>query len=118
MLALLQAVTNSAGNAQVKDTAPVGGGIKSLFGNLALNLSASAGTIGVQALANKLLGKGAAKQFTPAGQSRIGAELTRNPEEEREPRTALQAYMPALVVGAAGVALVVGGFFFFRKRGR
>ncbi len=116
MLALLQAVTNSAGNSLVKDTPPVGGNIKSLFGNLALNLSASAGTIGIQALANKVLGKGAAKQFTPAGQSRIGAELTREPKEDREQRSALQAYMPALIVAGLGLVLVTGGFFFFRKR--
>ncbi len=115
MLALLQAVTNSAGSSLIKDSAPTGT-TKSLFGVLGLNLAASAGTIGIQALANKALGKGAGAQFTPAAQSRIGAELTREPTRRSTVASFFEGYGPAILVGGLGFALVAGGFVFFRKR--
>ncbi len=115
MLALLQAVTNSAGSSLIKDSAPTGN-LKSLFGILGVNLAASAGTIGIQALANKALGKGAGAQFTPAAQSRIGAELTREPRERSSAASFFGGYGPAILVGGLGFVVVAGGFFYFRKR--
>lgn len=112
MLSLLQAVTNSAGSALTKESAPTS--IKSAWGAIGANLFAAAGSIGIAALAKKALGPGAAAQYTPAAQSQIGAELARNPgatpTQNVRPLSPWKQYKPALIVAGIGLALVVGAY--------
>jgi len=111
MLALLQ-VTSAAGNGTIKESAPKG--IKSAFGAIGASLFAAAGSVGVQALAKKALGPGAAAQYTPAAQSRIGEEFVRAGENDLPRQTdapsVWKQYKPALIVGGVGLVVLVGAY--------
>lgn len=114
-------VSNAAGAARVRDTGTTGS-IKNAFGNLFLNLTAAAGSIGIAGLAKRVGGPELVRQFgTAAGQRNVAEELIapsgRDAPAQRK-RIDQSRYLPALIVAGLGVVALAGVLAFraFRKR--
>jgi len=107
--------TVSAGT--VRNNASAFTSVKSQFGNLALNLAAAAGTIGLTALANRVGGPQTpfSAQFSTGAQlARAGEAASQSPEETRQQSA---KNMGLLVLGGLGVtALVIGVVIFMRRK--
>ncbi len=102
-------VSNVAGAANVRNTGTKGS-IKTAFGNLFLNLTAAAGSLGVGALAKRL---GQPQFQSPAAQRNVAEELTgrlRSPVDGQGQRKAVDAmrFLPAVIVAGLGTVAVAG----------